>query len=497
MTPRMRWTLSALVALALLLPSARRTEGKTTITNEPDCKIKITLNLEFHGAGADSATIAGWKSAIVSKWSGLKDKSGWCDVIIEVNTKIRASGGSATAGYDQIEVIAGQPKHTSWCKGEGIGTDRTGEWDDADTPSVAAHESGHLMGLDNGCEEGYQITKSGSDQSKRKATVKKGREGSIMSGASCTKNGIQWDMNKILQKAGVSCPDSCCEGKGVSTTDGGGTAETPAPGGKPNEPGEATFTDDGFSIPHSKTITLPDNLGGATFNVPDFTGVLQVAWGPALDPEVDLLADPEWVPIAVTSMNYSAPPFLLPTGDLTGPNQVTLNPDPRLATTGRLYWATGEFELSLATLTVNDLFPPSSPLSSLGVVTGNYNPSTGQFQYQTMSWPFLGGDQTGIEEFFGLEGQPKLRLLPAAPNPTAQKVAFAFSLPKAGEAVLAVYDVAGRRVRTLESGVLAAGPHVKVWDLRDDGGKSVVSGVYLYRLEFEDSTISKKVTVRR
>ena len=49
---------------------------------------------------------------------------------------------------------------------------------------------------------------------------------------------------------------------------------------------------------------------------------------------------------------------------------------------------------------------------------------------------------------------------------------------------LRVYDAAGRLVRTLRSGAPGlAGRNEVVWDGRDDGGRAVSSGVYLYRIQ--------------
>jgi flagellar hook assembly protein FlgD len=45
-----------------------------------------------------------------------------------------------------------------------------------------------------------------------------------------------------------------------------------------------------------------------------------------------------------------------------------------------------------------------------------------------------------------------------------------------------LYDVAGRRVRTLVHGELPAGFHHAAWDGRDDRGQNVGNGVYFYRI---------------
>ncbi|MBD3162513.1 MAG: T9SS type A sorting domain-containing protein, partial [Candidatus Eisenbacteria bacterium] len=70
-------------------------------------------------------------------------------------------------------------------------------------------------------------------------------------------------------------------------------------------------------------------------------------------------------------------------------------------------------------------------------------------------------------------------LLGARPNPARDGSTVRFSLAVETEVDLAIYDVRGRRVRTLVSGVRPAGGHAVVWDGRDDGGRPVSSGIYL------------------
>jgi hypothetical protein len=73
--------------------------------------------------------------------------------------------------------------------------------------------------------------------------------------------------------------------------------------------------------------------------------------------------------------------------------------------------------------------------------------------------------------------------LAAAPNPFNPSTTLRFTLPGASAVHLAVYDASGRRVRTLQTGVLTAGEHLVRWDGRDDRGASAASGTYSVRLE--------------
>ena len=67
------------------------------------------------------------------------------------------------------------------------------------------------------------------------------------------------------------------------------------------------------------------------------------------------------------------------------------------------------------------------------------------------------------------------------PNPTASTTTIAWSVAAAGHASLVVYDLAGRRERTLVEGIVSAGPGVAHWDARDAGGRPSRPGIYLVR----------------
>jgi hypothetical protein len=67
----------------------------------------------------------------------------------------------------------------------------------------------------------------------------------------------------------------------------------------------------------------------------------------------------------------------------------------------------------------------------------------------------------------------------------------------AGHTEVALYDVSGRRVRTIVQGSFAAGHRTAVWDGRDDGGRPVASGIYFLRsMSGTEHTNLKVVVVR-
>ena len=79
---------------------------------------------------------------------------------------------------------------------------------------------------------------------------------------------------------------------------------------------------------------------------------------------------------------------------------------------------------------------------------------------------------------------PAFALHPNYPNPFNSRTVLSFSLPEDLPSVeLAVYDLLGQKLAVLVRGPRASGLHSVEWDGRDDAGRNLASGSYLYRLE--------------
>jgi hypothetical protein len=68
------------------------------------------------------------------------------------------------------------------------------------------------------------------------------------------------------------------------------------------------------------------------------------------------------------------------------------------------------------------------------------------------------------------------------PNPFNSDTVIRFALPEGMDVELSIFNLAGQQVMTLVQGAREAGTYSVRWDGRDDGGRALVSGVYLYRL---------------
>ncbi|MCK6621491.1 MAG: T9SS type A sorting domain-containing protein [Calditrichaceae bacterium] len=83
------------------------------------------------------------------------------------------------------------------------------------------------------------------------------------------------------------------------------------------------------------------------------------------------------------------------------------------------------------------------------------------------------------------------------PNPFNPTTTITLSLPQDSRVSLQVYDVTGRKVRTLADQPLPAGGHKIAWDGRNEGGEPVSSGVYIYRVVAGGFVESRKMVLMR
>lgn len=82
-----------------------------------------------------------------------------------------------------------------------------------------------------------------------------------------------------------------------------------------------------------------------------------------------------------------------------------------------------------------------------------------------------------------------------APNPFNARTAIDYEVPSDSPVRLEVFDLGGRRVRTLFEGRASAGYHRIIWDGTAGDGETVASGVYLIRLTSGDIRVAKRATL--
>jgi hypothetical protein len=81
------------------------------------------------------------------------------------------------------------------------------------------------------------------------------------------------------------------------------------------------------------------------------------------------------------------------------------------------------------------------------------------------------------------------------PNPFNPETAIDYVVAQSGHVELAIYNILGDKIKTLVSGYQVAGNYSVKWQADTDGGTSVASGVYFYKLTAGDYTDTKKMTL--
>ena len=83
------------------------------------------------------------------------------------------------------------------------------------------------------------------------------------------------------------------------------------------------------------------------------------------------------------------------------------------------------------------------------------------------------------------------------PNPFNPSTTIEFSIPKAGQVRLEIFNILGQRIRTLINNDLAPGNYRKRWDGRNNQGRLMPSGIYIYRLKNKEFSATKRMLLIR
>jgi hypothetical protein len=83
------------------------------------------------------------------------------------------------------------------------------------------------------------------------------------------------------------------------------------------------------------------------------------------------------------------------------------------------------------------------------------------------------------------------------PNPFNPSTTINFQLPKDEFVELKIYNRIGQEVRTLVNSGYQAGSHKVVWDGKNNRGRSVASGMYIYKIKAGKYTKSMKMNLIR
>ncbi|MBE0646678.1 MAG: Omp28-related outer membrane protein [Bacteroidales bacterium] len=89
-------------------------------------------------------------------------------------------------------------------------------------------------------------------------------------------------------------------------------------------------------------------------------------------------------------------------------------------------------------------------------------------------------------------GNKKSTLSMNYPNPFTDNTLIEYNLGQSTTVVLEVFNISGKKVKTLVSTQLSAGSYKAVWNGTNDSGEELPGGIYLYRMKTADATVTRR-----
>ncbi len=111
-------------------------------------------------------------------------------------------------------------------------------------------------------------------------------------------------------------------------------------------------------------------------------------------------------------------------------------------------------------------------------IQGNRNPFIDHPEFVLLIY-----DPTGIEQEDPLVAEVTFQ--EPVPNPFSSSTTFQFVMENSAEVHMAIYDVSGHRIRSLEEGDLTQGYHSCIWNGEDERGGQASPGIYFCILRTE------------
>lgn len=147
-----------------------------------------------------------------------------------------------------------------------------------------------------------------------------------------------------------------------------------------------------------------------------------------------------------------------------------------------------------------DFTPGPATLVHATASTGWTDPVTGSFTWKVTavdfngneSEPAVGTTTVSVES----DAPAEIAFAAISPNPFRGTLSLVLEVPEhAGKVELGVFDVAGRRVRTLVRSALSAGRHAFHWDGTGEDGGRAAAGIYVMRLSGAGRSLTRRATL--
>jgi C1A family cysteine protease len=243
------------------------------------------------------------------------------------------------------------------------------------------------------------------------------------------------------------------------------------------------------------SVVITNRVASVTAPDPEWNGS-ETIWFKACDPGG--LCDSNQATFTVVAFNDTPTVSDIPDqiiGDLGDFAPIHLDdyvqdPDDPDSTITWTHW--GEVELLVdITDRVATITPPDSDWSGLEHIWFVACDPSGLCDSNRASFTVL---VSGVDDPDSLWSEPLVFALNQNhPNPFNLQTNITYSVSKSGRVNLTIYDLLGRRVRTLVDENQSPGEKSVEWDGRDDKGNIVASGIYFFKIETANFIETKKM----
>ncbi len=104
---------------------------------------------------------------------------------------------------------------------------------------------------------------------------------------------------------------------------------------------------------------------------------------------------------------------------------------------------------------------------------------------------------TGVVSETNIHKPTAYALFQNYPNPFNPETRIDYQLPEKTNVTIEIFNLMAQKIRTILNREQAAGYHSVVWDCRDDSGKMMGSGVYLYRIKAGEFSKARKMLLMK
>ena len=133
----------------------------------------------------------------------------------------------------------------------------------------------------------------------------------------------------------------------------------------------------------------------------------------------------------------------------------------------------------------------------MGLLLGNFfsNNCSNEARHILSPKPSEPGEVTSVGESEPSSKPETFALYQNYPNPFNPETTISFDLPEASNVILKIYNVLGQEIKMLVNEYKTAGKNIVKWDGTNNNGIKVNSGVYIYRLNAEGVSFTRKMVL--